>query len=311
MSDLTRTIEIVTPSYAPDLALFEDLHSSVVRFTAGEVRHRVIVPRRDEALFTAIGSARLVVSTVDDVLPASFVSVAAVTDMVRRLSRVSAIGKIQQLDLTRPWLPVRGWIVQQVVKIAIAAESTASVVLLADSDLTFVSTVAADDFLRDGVVRLYSRATGVHAGMADHLDWHRSARRLLGLDETVTPPLPDHICGLVAWDPRLVRSMVDHIAAVGGRHWIRCVTAERHVSEFILYGTYVAELADTRDRSFLSDDPRCLSHWSTDTLMESDGLAFASAARPSDIAVQIQSTSCTTPETRRYLTESVIARLAR
>jgi hypothetical protein len=55
------------------------------------------------------------------------------------------------INLGRPFPPVRGWIVQQVINLAAVAASE-DVVLVADFDVELVRPFTVEMFIRDGVV---------------------------------------------------------------------------------------------------------------------------------------------------------------
>jgi hypothetical protein len=56
------SLAVLTPSYAPDLELCRDLNRSVLEWTQPEVRHHIIVPRRDVGLFARLRGPRTEVS---------------------------------------------------------------------------------------------------------------------------------------------------------------------------------------------------------------------------------------------------------
>src|SRR3954453_23287709 len=169
---------VLTPSYAPDLDLCRELNRSVLEWTAPDVQHHVVVPRRDAPLFAQIEGARTRVWTTDQFVPRGMLP----------LPKANA-----WLNLRRPYPPIRGWVMQQIVKLAAAAELGIDVLLLADSDVTFVRPVTVDTFRSDGRVRFYRPADAVHEEMSRHVVWHRVARRLLGLPPSGTPPLLHYI----------------------------------------------------------------------------------------------------------------------
>ena len=176
MSRLT----VVTPTYEPDFGAFRDLHESVLRFTDDDVMHHAIVPDRDADLFSTIRSRRLTVSVTHDFLQRDYLSVYPFAQAVRRVPGLARLPAVQSVNLRRPWPPIRGWILQQVVKLAAAGALDADVVLAVDSDVCFVQHVTVDLFRSRGAVRLYRNVGAVHHDMPQHIGWHATARRLLG-----------------------------------------------------------------------------------------------------------------------------------
>src|SRR4051794_25344950 len=109
-------LAVVTPSFRHDADLFADLHESVLANTAPGVVHHVVVPPSDASLFKQYEGARCRVWTHRDLLPRYCLSVPYSSGLT--------------LTLRRPWLPVRGWVVQQLMKIAATAAIEARAVLV-------------------------------------------------------------------------------------------------------------------------------------------------------------------------------------
>ena len=305
------SIAIVTPSYGPDRELFRALHASVLEHTDDDVVHHVIVPSRDVAAFRSISSSRLDVVDSSSLLPAGYVDVYPLTRRLqgRSPAALRTLAKIQAVHPARPWAPLRGWILQQVAKIAFAGRLDADVVLLVDSDVVICRHLDASAFLSDGRSVLYRRDDAIDDHMVLHVEWCRTADRLLGRSGTVRPPVPDYIAGFVPWDPARVRAMQRQVSAVTGRHWIDAVVRERHFSECILYGRYLDTVSDDRASMLHTSDTRCLSHWDPRPLSSDEAELFLSGLRPTDLAVQIQSTSDTDPGVRAALVKEAARRL--
>jgi hypothetical protein len=276
------TLDVLTPSYGPDLDLCRDLVGSVGRFAGPGVRHTIVVPPRDVPAFADLAGARTRVVPTSGWVPRSLVPLPANL----------------HLNLRHPWLPVRGWVTQQIVKLGVTAESDADVVLLADSDLLFVRPFDATDHVRDVLPLFYRLPGGVHDGLPRHLEWHRVARRLLGLPAPVGPPLPDYVCWPCPWSPAVVRDMLARIEQVQGTPWPSAVARCRHFSEMILYGVYVDEVLEGRGLH-ATEDMRCPRHTSETELGESDLRDLVGRLRPDDVAVMVTAKSPTPLATRR------------
>lgn len=276
-------LAVITPSYAPDAELFADLHRSVLEHTSEQTVHHVIVPSADKAAFTSHAGSRCKVWTYSELLPRHYISI----------PRVGV-----WLNTRRPWPPVRGWILQQAVKIAAATLVEANTVLLMDSDVVLVSRTRAERFDIDGRLGLYRAEHAVHAGMVRHVQWHSVARRLLGLPAAPAPPLHDYVSPLNVWDPAVVRALQDRISDVTGRNWIDAFTSELHVSEFILYGVFVDEVPGVPNPRPPSETTFCHNYWRTTPLDHSGALAFADQIEPSALAMMISAKSHTPREIR-------------
>lgn len=277
------TLAVITPSFAGDFELCVDLNRSVLANTPPDVRHHIIVPGRDLELFGRLANERTVVRDESEFLPRSLVSVP---------------GTKYSVNLRRPYPPVRGWIIQQIVKLGAAAAAEADVVVLVDSDIVFCRPFDASTFVRDGAVRLYRKPAEIDARLPRHMIWHQTARELVGLPAQ-QPPYHDYVSSLLAWDPALVRGLLERVEKVTRRPWQTAVGGQLHFSEWTLYGVYVDGVLGAPANSFASDDTLCHSYWEETPLDATTVRDFLSDIKPDDIAVMISAKSRTPLELRR------------
>lgn len=275
---------VVTPTYAPDRELFADLHASVLASFPEDVAHLVVTPERDLASFRAFEGARCSVVSVREALP----------------TRLWELPRNAWVLPRRPVPPIRGWIVQQLVKLAVAARSPGTVVVLADADVVFVRPVTAETFAPGGAVRFYRVDRAVDESLPRHVRWHAVARRMLGLPPEPRLPLPDYISALNTWDPDRVRACLARVEEVGGRPWIEIVSRQLHFSEFILYGVYCDAIAPA-DAAVTSAESGCLFHWDEVPLTPADVDRLARSLAPEHVAVMISAKSRTPLDLRRRL----------
>jgi hypothetical protein len=263
------TMSVVTPSYRPDLDLCRILHESLQRFGPTGVAHHIVVPKKDRALFAGIGD----VCSADEFLPGSF----------------RALPGNMWLNLRRPIPPVRGWIAQQLIKLAAVVASTADVVLLVDSDMIFVRRFAETTFYRDNEARFYRSPDAIDERLPRHVLWHKVARRLLGLRPVIRLPLPDYISWPMSWDPKVVRAMLDRVEQVAGAPWPTAIGSELHFSEGILYGVYVDEVLGG---SAFTEETMLSVAYSDKTPLDANTVkTFVAALSSSDIAAMISAKS--------------------
>lgn len=282
---------VVTPTYAPDLELFSDLHASVLRWFPDDVRHLVVVTQPDVTPFRRFAGPRCEVVGVRDVLggqvrPVPFTKVWA--------------------NLRRPVPPLRGWIVQQLVKLAVAAQADERVVVTADSDIVFIRPVTTETFAPGGQVRLYRLDGGVDSSLTRHVRWHGVSRSLLGLPPAPPPPLPDYVTALNSWDPEVVRHMLARVEQVTRRGWLSAVGRELHFSECMLYGVYADEVQHA-EGLVTTDDSRCHTYWGSEPLTVDGAAEMISSAGPHDVAYMISAKSYTPLEVRRAAHARVFA----
>jgi hypothetical protein len=283
-----KRLSVITKSFKPDFELCSDLHQSVLNSFPNWVHHDIIVPHSDVKLFGRLAGPRAHIRCETDLLPRSFVPI-PFTDIT--------------VNLDRLFPPVRGWVLQQVVKLAAVAASEADVVLLVDSDVEFVRPVTIETFVRDGVVRFYRKPHDIDEKLPRHIAWHRTARALLGLP-AVEPPYNDYISSPLACDPAIVRQMLARVTATTGRPWTTAIAAQLHFSEWTLYGVFVDDVIGAPANSFASNDPLCLVYWDNTPLSRDGAVDFLRSLRPTDIAAVIQSKSRTPRPVRRAAFDS-------
>src|SRR6516162_7225810 len=236
---------VITKSFAPDFELCAALNRSMLENSPETIHHHIIVPRSDLKLFDRLAGPRTHIRCEADLLPRTFVPMPFSNIVV---------------NLARPFPPVRGWILQQVIKLAALAASEDDAVLVVDSDAEFIRTFTAEMFMRDGKVRFFCKPNQIDRRLPRHMTWHRVARDLLGLPPA-EPPYPDYISSPLAWDPTIVRRMLAQVAATTGRPWFTAIAGQLDFSECVLHGVYVDEVAAAPANSFVSDDPLCRVYW--------------------------------------------------
>lgn len=269
---------VITPSFAPDFELCVALNRSVLDYAPNTVQHHIIVPRSDLKLFGRLAGPRTHIRCEADFLPRTFIPVP--------FSNIT-------VNLGRPFPPVRGWILQQVIKLAAVAAADDDVVLVVDSDVEFIRPFTAEMFIRDGKVRFFRKPKQIDERLPRHVAWHRVARVLLGL-QPVEPPFTDYIpSSLVSWDPRIVKQMLARVTATTGRPWPTAIAAELHFSEWTLYGVFVDEVNGAPANSFASEDQLCLCYWDFSPLNLDRTTDFIRGIRSTDVAAMISSKSRT------------------
>src|SRR5664279_3272178 len=293
------SLSILTPTYRPDLTYLTDHHRSIQRYTNSDVTHHLIVPQRDMSLFSRLRSNRTVIHGVNEFLPAHFLRTYALASSLTDITKLFQIPTIHAINLRRPWPPIRGWILQQITKLAAAASLDTDVVLVTDSDAVLIRHLSATDFILNGTVRLYRKPYAIHSSMTQHLSWHDTARQLLGLPAAPAGAQPDYIGGMLAWSPPILRKLHKRLEEVNGVHWTTAVSSQLQFSESTLYGIFVENLASTADRSFISSDVRCRTYFGAEPMDDRIGLEFLKAVTTDDLAILIQSNSKTPVAIRR------------
>ena len=275
-------IAIVTPSYAPDFDLCKTLNRSVIEFLPESVKHYIFVDRRDHKLFQKLATTRTHIIVKEDVMPRGIIQIPGLN---RWMSASS-------------FLPIAGWLVQQITKIAAAFFLREDVLVMVDSDAVFVRDVDPSTFIHDGKSRLYRQSNAITLAMESHVTWHQNASRLLGF-AIENPPMHDYIGQVIGWDAAIVRDMCERLEETNGCTWHAAITRARQISEYLLYGIFVEQMSDYRRRVWIDENSRVSMYWEIEALSQAQGDAFARRLHEDDIALMISSHSKTSDTTRR------------
>lgn len=301
---------VVTPCYSPDKELCRELHQSVLDFTPTSTVHHLIVPDADMACFASFGGPRSMIWSYSELLPPRFVPARWINPVLQRLGGLAASVRVAAINTRRPWPPIRGWILQQALKLAAAPRVDADVVVVADADVQFIRPVSVSTFVRDSRVPLYRVEGGVHPGLPEHVAWHQVARQLLGLPEGKLP-YHDYVSVFTAWDPEVVGALQHRIETVTGRPWIDAVCAQRKFSECTLYGTFVDEVLGPPASQVTTNRSKCHNYWDPVPLSTEKASEFAKATPQDDVAVMISAKSRTPADIRRSVIAEITASISR
>lgn len=288
-----KKLAILTNSFVPDFERFTRLHDSVLAHTDPAIQHHVIVPTRDLKLFRSISSDRLTVWQESEVLPSHIKPTDHLAAAMRKIPMLPSTFRCSAVNLRRPWPPLRGWVLQQILKFAAVERIEADALLVIDSDVVLVRPVEAEQFFQGNVVRLYDEPGAIDASKERHVQWVHAAHRLLGLAPPEGDAYSDNVAGIVSWDPQIVAACLRRVETVTKKDWATAFGSELHISEFILYGTYVRHFGTSEQRSFMRPTTLCHSRWTPEALQEEELDEFVRGFGSEDIAVHVQSNSST------------------
>lgn len=268
---------IVTASYAPDFERCRLLCDTMDRHVTGAARHYILVEHRDVALFRQLQGDRRTIVDERDLLPRWL-----------HVFDDPLSGFRRRIWLSLRTQPLRGWHVQQLRRIAIAARAAEDVLVFCDSDVAFVKPFDTAAFWRDGKVRLFRRECVLaNDGHDEHRVWSRNAGVALGIDASRTST-NDYISTLVAWRRETVNAMCERIEKVHGREWVGVVGAARRFSECMIYGRYVDDVLDGAGH-FHGSEELCRVHWNGEALSDDAFRRFVDAMAPEQVAIGMQS----------------------
>ncbi|MBB3952398.1 DUF6492 family protein [Aureimonas jatrophae] len=282
-------VALVTSSYRGDFERCRLLCDSIDRFVTGHAVHLILVARRDVALFRALeGPGRRIVCE-DEILPAWLRPVPTVLGRPRRSLWLTPFGP-----------PLRGWHVQQLRRIAMAAALDEDVLVSLDSDVLFVRPFAVGALIRGERVAFYRRPDAMRSVVTDalrieHEAWSRRAGALLGIAAPAQTET-GYIATLIAWRADTVRDMLARIAKATSRAPLRALVGSAALSECTIYGRFVDECENRPDRHEPTDRMLCAVYWIGPPLDERGVRAFLDGLEPDQVAIGLQSFTGTSPD---------------
>lgn len=133
--------------------------------------------------------------------------------------------------------PVRGWIIQQILKIGVLDIIPERTFVFCDSDTAFFRPFNRDDLLVNGKIGLLD----VDAVNDETRRWTATARRLLGLP-TDGGPYRNHVGNMICWNREIVKALQDRIEQCSGMRWKVALARTLRFSEYMIYGIFVREI---------------------------------------------------------------------
>jgi hypothetical protein len=261
---------LITPSYAPDFDRCRLLCETKKQFLPDSVNHYIIVDRRDFQLFKELSDYTTEILVVEDILP----------------------WWIQRIPLSRQgWislktLPVRNWILQQLVKLSMAEVISEDIIGFVDSDVAFVRPFDYQNFIQAGQIRLYREPNSIPGAWKIHRRWYEAAAKLLD-GPPVTYPAPNFIGDLVTWKRTNTVKLTHYLEARFSKPWIETLANTLHWSEYILYGLFVEHILGEQADHYYDEVYPGLQYFSTKPMSEQEIGNFLADIQPQHITVMI------------------------
>lgn len=210
---------LITPSYKPDFKRCQLLVESVGHCLKDDTKHYLVVDQQDASLFGTLASSRTEVLTVEELLP----------------SWIFRVPGLQGWWMSLRTLPIRNWILQQLVKLAVCDAIDEDILVFCDSDNTFLRPFDMKSRFLQGDRLSFLRVDFQNREMSQ---WIEVSQQIFGIPEKSVPPVT-YISNMITWHKSAVLKMREHIEAVNQDHWIRVICRYRHISEYMLYGVFV------------------------------------------------------------------------
>jgi Family of unknown function (DUF6492) len=263
---------IITPSYAPDFQRCQLLSWSIERFIAQPITHYIIVDRQDLDLFRQLQKPNTEIITVESVLPSWLVKMPFVKNGWFSFKT----------------LPIRNWLLQQIVKIEVSRQIERDVLAFVDSDVAFIRPFNFQTFVREDRARFFRIPDADNTQM--HNRWSQSAAQLLGL-----PPIDyagaRYVGNAITWRRENVFKMCERVEQVSGRGWIEALCNTWHFSEYTLYGIFVDYILKENSGHYEDPNNLCQEHWEDRPLSEPELQKFFTEITPEQVAVMISAKS--------------------
>ncbi|MFD3191566.1 DUF6492 family protein [Sedimentitalea sp. HM32M-2] len=293
---------LLTCSMATDLPLFELLARSVDDHVDPRIMHHVVVPAADLPRFRAFANDRREIVAQEDVLPERLRKLPA---WLRHFSFLQA-GLRRPIYLRPDRSVVRGWMLQQFLKIEMSRRIEAAAVMHVDSDVAFFRRLAPEDAFAGDRVRFF-RVEGKPINPM-HDAWVAGSCRFLG----ISPPARHdvhYIENCVLWSRAVARAMVDRMQEAQGKPLQDILFSAETMSEYYVYGIF-ADLCPEAAELAAEEVSFCNSYWPSEETGAVDFDALRSHLVPKHCAIAVQSTHDFTLADRARLYETASRTMA-
>lgn len=288
---------------ARDIELFELLAESVDTHVDEVVPHRVVVPSADLPAFQHFASTRREIIAQEDVLPVRIWKAPAA---LRHLAFLRAGFRRPVYVGPGPSI-VRGWMLQQLLKIGVTCRAEERAIMHVDSDVAFFRAFRPEDAFAGEKPRFFSVPSQTRNPM--HRAWVKSSCDFLGAP---TPESHDahYIENCVLWSTEVTRAMVEQIERCQGKPLHRAIFTASTMSEYYLYGIF-ADLCGQMPHLHAEEVSFCNSYWPSNETDPVNFAALAAQLQPKHCAIAVQSTHQLPIEDRRALYARVEAEWAK
>jgi Family of unknown function (DUF6492) len=276
---------LITPSYAPDFERCKLLVQSVENCLVDDTKQYIIVDRRDFQLFKPLASSRIQILVVEEILP----------------SWILRVPGTKKWWLSLRTLPIKNWVLQQLVKMSIFDVIDENVVVFCDSDNTFIRPFDMKSRLvKDGKLALLR----VNFQNEDVYKWIENSKKLLGIENKEIPAVM-YVSNMISWHRDNVLAMRRRLEEVNHKDWIRALCQYQNISEYTLYGVFVEHLVGLqRANHFLFDDELIKASWSIPLDSKDKVEDFFDNLKEENVGVMIHSKHDIPLEMYRYKIEA-------
>ena len=266
---------LLTPSFSRDFDRCRLLVESCERYLAPSVKHYLIIDERDAKLFRSLRSTRTELVLKQDVLPAF----------------------LHQVPFRPKWWwrwsgrPVRGWMVQQIVKLSADQFAPQDAYIFADSDTFFVRPWDPASWIRDGRVPMF-REIGPALRGPMTTSWFEATSSLLGVGFP-EPYQTNYVTSLAVWRRDNLQRLHRALEVGHGGPWQEALCPLRTVSEYTLYGLFCDAVLGDEASQYHTDVVPTLNYWPDVALDERSLAAWSQGLLPQHVMAMVSSRSLT------------------
>lgn len=244
------TFAIITPSYAPDFERCQILCWSIDKFISPNVNHYIVVDHRDYNLFSQLEGSRRKIITKESILP-------------WWIKRIPFLSK-KNLWLNYQGFPLRGWLVQQIIKLSAAQYTSEEILVFIDSDVGFIRPFSLYNFVKQDQVRLFKIANSTKTKDSDN--WDKTTNYLLDLPNNKY--FHNYVGQIITWKRSNLLKLYEHIEDTTGQEWLKALCGSLHLSEYHLYGNFVDCILKDQSGHYYDESHICHQYWDSTPMSE-------------------------------------------
>ena len=271
---------VITPSFKPDFERCRLLSESIDEFSSSPIQHYIIVDQRDYRLFQQLERSNRTVLTVESVLP----------------WWIYKIPLFKNGWFSLKTLPIRNWLIQQIVKLEIANWIQEDIFIFVDSDVTFVRPFEHSQLIENERVRLFREAIPASQWKSEteiKSKWFDTAHTLLNLPPFVgisnQETIINYVGNYITWKRDNVIQLQQYLEQQSQKSWIEAIASVWHFSEYTLYGVFVEQILGENSGHYLDPQKVSLDYWGTDVLSPQELQNMFQNVPPEYFAVMISS----------------------
>ena len=275
---------IITPSFKPDFERCRLLSQSIDKFSKSPMHHYIIVDKKDYKLFQQLEGSSRKVLTVESILP----------------WWIYKIPVLKNGWFSFKTLPIRNWLIQQIVKLEIANWIQEDILIFVDSDVAFIRPFEQNQFVENGKVRLFREAIPASQWQSEteiKSKWFDTAHTLLNLPPFIglsnQEIINNYVGNCITWRRDNILRLQQYLEKLTHKSWIESVASSWHFSEYTLYGVFVKQILQEHSGHYFDSQKVSLDYWGTEVLSSEKLQNMFHNIPPEYFAVMISSKSNT------------------